>query len=558
MPTQAIYQFNAGVNYRDKQKAINELSTAMNVRWTEGALTRRKGYAPRASALSLGTVYSAGSVLNILEHAHYKYGSDERYFLFASIDAGGGAVADKVVVFEAAGIPAAASAFTVLGTAYAMDWTVGDAFDIVQKFNKIYIATDANNPYVLHFNALGTAFNVTELPLLNDLNDGSSTAGYTAGDQIIVTADWRGCQWVDVADVGLYLCDGESMFYALCRDADDDPAIDITGNLAARIAGVVLTWRSDYYRVVDRCAPHTATGYKSYLFLGGENGTWRWLNRSTEEGEDWLDEIADVGVRGEIKGCIAGVFWVSDDGIYFHNGMTTHNIGLKIWEHIKTQHATLPADLDDVSIEYFKGWIWISFPNSTDKEIWAFDPKSVYQAKDGNLYAAFYKFMYNITDLDTKKGFSVLRVIQDRLFVTDGASFYELEIGTLDNESAATGINTIFETADLDFGSPNKKKVYGDLLLECDANLETRLSHVITLTRDFGEETATITGIDTTYTSAQRAKVENRIGYQIDGNAMRVKIAGTAPSASAGTGEVRYYGLSIDANAEEESIIERD
>ncbi|KKK99282.1 hypothetical protein LCGC14_2634320, partial [marine sediment metagenome] len=393
---------------------------------------------------------------------------------------------------------------------------------------------------------------VQELPLCDTGNTGSN--GYSAGDNIIVAADWLGCKWIEAADVSLYLCDGERMFFADCSDSDNDPADDIDStSLPARIAGVVKTWNAARMRMVDRCNPHIAEGYRSYLILGGEKSTWRYLNRNFVAGEEWLDEITNVGVRGELRACVAGVFWVSDDGIYFYNGQTAHNIGLKIWEHIRDQHATLPAGLDDVSIAYFKGFIWISFPNSTDKEIWVFDPKSIYQSGDGNLYAAFYKYIYT-TDLSTKKAFSVLRVVQDRLFVTDGFAFYELGVGTLD--LGAVGIHTKFETADLDFNAPNRKKVYGDLLLECDANLETRLAHVLTFTRDYGEEVTTVTGIDTTYASAQRAKVEKRIPYQMDGNAMRVKVVGTAPTGTA-TGAVGYYGVSIDADTESESLIER-
>ena len=79
---------------------------------------------------------------------------------------------------------------------------------------------------------------------------------------------------------------------------------------------------------------------------------------------------------------------------------------------------------------------------------------------------------------------------------------------------------------------------------------------MLTFTRDYGEEVTTVTGIDTTYASAQRAKVEKRIPYQMDGNAMRVKVVGTAPTGTA-TGAVGYYGVSIDADTESESLIER-
>lgn len=553
MGTHGFYRFDAGINYRDRQKAVNELSTGENLRWYEDALTRRLGYQLRATALDVSPAFSAGSCLNILDHLYYKDGSTERDFLFVSVDAGGGSVADKVVVFHAAALPSTATAaFVALGSTYAMDWTATDAFDTAQKLDKVYICTDDDNPHVLYLD--GTAWKTQELPLCDNSNGGGSN-GYTAGDAIIISADWDGCQWVEVADVALYLCDGKRMFWAGCYDYNDDPAIDIDSTaLATRMAGVTQVWDPAYYDMVDLCRPFAAGAYRSYIMMAGEQKVWRFLGRDLINNDTFLDEIADVRVRGELKACIAGVFWVSDDGIYFFNGQTSHNISGKIWEHIKSQHATFPAGLDTVSIAYFQGWIWISFPSSTDKEIWVFNPRSTYQAPDGQLYATFYKYIYKITDLTTKKAFSVLRVIQDRLFATDGANFYELETGYLDIDQ---GINTVFETANFDFEAPNKKKVYGDSVLECDANLEITLSHVLTFTRDYGEETETITGIDTTYASAQRAHVENRIPYGVDGNAMRVKVAGTAPSASAGTGEVRYYGVSVDATVQSESKIER-
>ena len=562
MGTYGFYRLDAGINYRDKRKAINELSTGENVRWYADALTRRKGYQARAATLTLPSAqgfHVSADVLNIIDHLHYKDGTTERYFLFVSIDAGGGTTADQIVVYEASAIPTTASAaFTPIGgTAaddYMMPWTVADAFDVVQKFDKAYICTDDNNPYALHLNTAGTSFFTTELPLC-DVDNASASQGYSAGDAIIISANWDGCQWVEEVETVLYLCDGTRMFYALCEDYDHDPAIDITGTAGEQMAGVAQTWGPDRYKMVEGGKPHTAASYHTYVILGGKKSTWRWIGRDIINDDTFLDEISDRPVHGEILACPAGVFWVSDDGIYFYNGSTVNPISGKIWEHIKTQHATLPADLDDCSLVYYKGWVWISFPNSTDKEIWVFKPFSMYQGDDGEMYATFFKYIHKITDLDTKKSFSVLRVIEDRLFATDGAQLYELDVGFLDIDQ---GINTLFETSDLDFNAPNKKKVYGDFLLECDANLETILTHVITFSRDYGEQSVSITGIDTTYTSAKRAKVEKRITYHVDGNALVVKVVGTAPSASAGTGEVRYFGVSIDASIEDESIIERE
>ncbi|KKM84701.1 hypothetical protein LCGC14_1296580, partial [marine sediment metagenome] len=187
--TQAFYLYNAGINYRDKQKAINELSSGENVAWTQGALMRRGGYELRASALNPSGAFANASCLNILDHAYYKYGTTEKYFLFVSVDAGGGSVADQVIVFHADGIPATASAFTALGTAYDMPWTTAEAFDIAAKFSKVYIATDDNDPYVLYYD---TAWKVQELPLCDTGNTGSN--GYSAGDNIIVAAEWLGCK----------------------------------------------------------------------------------------------------------------------------------------------------------------------------------------------------------------------------------------------------------------------------------------------------------------------------------------------------------------------------
>ena len=135
MGTYGFYRIDAGINYRDKRKAINELSTGESVRWYGDALTRRKGYQARAATLTLPSAQgfnASADVLNIIDHLHYKDGTMERYFLFVSIDAGGGTAADQIVVYEASAIPATASAaFTPIGgTAaddYMLPWTVADA-----------------------------------------------------------------------------------------------------------------------------------------------------------------------------------------------------------------------------------------------------------------------------------------------------------------------------------------------------------------------------------------------------------------------------------------------
>ncbi len=715
MPNYGYYSFNAGINYRDSMRAINELSTAKNVYWNEGCLNRRKGYAVRNATLVATAYHASADVIKVLGQYHYQWGTADDYFLFAAIDAGGGSVADKMTVFHSSGgLPGSAVTFTCLGTAAAMPWVEGYPFGIQQAVDKIFLVNGEDDPYVLHINSAGTSWEITELPLCILNNTGGSN-GWAGSGQIIAGDEWDGCDWVTAVDTCLSIGNRRRVFMAaaggIAGSAADmamfDPAMDITGTAGAVRTGIGYAWDPGQFRDLDPLADiHSVASYKSYTILGGRKSTWRYYIRSLVDADVYIDKIIDAGVRSEICATPKGIFWVGEDGIFYYNGTKAENIGMKIWDHIRDQHTTLPGDLEDVSIAYHRGYVWISFPNSTDKEIWVFDPGSIYQWIDGNLYAAFYKFMYRrnlidrkdcesttppmifdetvpaltnatfardeeehtgtysykvvktvaagtvayvyLTDnanttnmhglvaghtytwtvwvyipstggialnelylyirdyasgawqgtpgtystvLDTwqrisvtrtiragatgvnfrlnikqeaadteyfyvddielsiptghEMDFNILRVFEDKLYVINEKTMYELQTSYVD-DSSGFGINTAFETADLDFESPNKKKIYGRLVLETSPALETLLTHTLLHTRDYGEETVSQSGIDTTYTGAKRVHVERRVPYQMDGEAYKVKLSGDAAGCSA-SGSVKYYGVSVEA-----------
>jgi len=545
-----IYDFGAGINYRDKARAINELSTALNVRWVGGALARRKGYASRAATLNCSAAYASGDCLNILKQLHYHWLTQDTYLLFVSIDSGGGSVADKVVVFyNDSGVPGSAVTFSVLGSGYSMAWTADMAFQVAQVRDKVYVANGQPDPYVLHRNTGGSAWLVTELPICKNNNASASNGWGTAANYIIDNDDWLNCKWVAATEEALYVGNEDVMFFAIAGVFGTDPgeSINSGASSSALRTAILNTWDPLYYKKLEsQSEVYSVSSFKSYLFLAGQKGAWRWLNRNWEAGDIFLDKLSGSGVRSNICTTSSGVFWVGPEGIFYHDSQTAHNISLKIWDHITAQHSSLPSDLDDVTLTAHKGWVWISFPNSTDKEVWALNPRSIYQGQDGEYYGVFFKCIYCVTDLDTEKDFSHLYETDDHLFATDGAKLYELETGFMDNQgSSEIGINVGWETADLDFGEPGRKKRYGYSVLELSPNLETKLAHTISFERDYGEEATDVTGIDTTYTGAKRAHVEFNTPYQADGNALKIGVAGNASGLTA-SGEVEYFGVSIE------------
>lgn len=540
----SYYMFNAGINYRDNQLAMNELEDGKNVCWAEG-LKRRNGYEKRNATLDASAAYAGGDVLSIIDYTRYKYGSDEKMFLFVSVDSGGGLTADKMVVFESSAVPSTASAaFTPLGSAaYALDWTTGTNLSISQLKNKVYMANGEDNPYVLFDNG---GWKTGELLLCE--NDNSASAN---GADIIANGsmdDWSGSDWLAGFDHFLYVSDGNTMYFGI-SDKEGDASEGIETGGSTLITGIEESWNVDWYITLDSEADISrATPFQTYLFLIGKEALYHFYNVDFDNYNYGVQRVSDKGVRSNLLVTSGAMFWVGDDGIYGYDGTYIVNLSMKIWDHIEAQHSSIPSDFDDCSLAYFKGYVWVSFPNGTNKEVFVFDPSQIYQDERGNTHAPFYRYLYYTGAAPVAKGFKKLKRIDDQLFAIDGAVLYELEVEAFDNNSDATNkvpISWYSQSAYIDQENPGLKKTYRKATIETAANMDTTVALTVTFYRDHGEGSSTTSTLDTTYTGNQRSYNELSVPYNIDGNSISLKVDGAAASCS-GTAACMFYGFTLD------------
>lgn len=530
-----FYQFNAGYNPRDGVIANNELRHSKNIYWQGNALKRRGGYLKRNGTLSATSLWGSSDVIGIEEHLHYKWGSSDVYFLFVSVDSGGGSIPDKLVVFyNSDGIPdTTTETFTPLGsTSYAINWTSSDPIQVAQLYGCVYIAVGDKNPYVLYND--GGTWKTREFPMCETYNDGS-----TAGADIIPDDGWFTTDWVASFDNFIYFSDKRLLYFGIANE-DGNPCIGVTGTAATFISGIEdsmdTTWLMSLPPDVNLRA---AVPYRNYLFMYGSGGIWHLYNRFTDANPGDYDkqQITSKGVRGDMLVTPNYIFWVSDDGVYGYDGTSILNLGKKIWSHIIGEHSSLPDDFDDCSWAIHEDKIWFSFPNGSNAEVYCFDPDYIYVDESGDNFIASYPQVYPSRDFEHFKSYD------GHLLAVDDAQLYELETGYEDN--GTTNIDYAVHTSYLDLDNPAYKKTWGRVILETTANMEAFVDTTVTFKRDYGEDSVAAYAIDTTYTDNVRSFVELTVPYQIDGNSISLEIDGSGNTGSGAT-DVFFYGFSIE------------
>jgi len=539
-----FYDFSAGVNYRDNIIPVNGLRDVKNLYWNGDRLTRRLGYEVRNNTLDPTTIISGSAVVKIIDHLYYKWGSSEYYFIFAGVDSSGGSTIDRLMIFYYNGLPSSAVTFTPLASGYEINWTENDPFSITQLGDKIYIALGDDDPYVLYYDS---SWKTRELPVCATMNDGS-----TDGANIIQNGtddDWGGAKWVASYDHFLYLSD-EKMTYFAIRDEVSDPAKGVTEtDLQDFISGVQQSWDATWVFAMpindklDKAIP-----FKNYLFMYGETSIWHFMNRFSDANPIDYDKqrVSDVGVYGELLITPSTAFWVGKDNIYGFDGVTITPLAKKIWNYIESQHNSIPNDLSDCSLVWYKNKVWISFPNSTNKEIYVFDPDYTYADSAGDYHIPFYRFLYHKTNSSTSIGFKKLKNFDSKLFGISGTYLYQLDTGYFDdngNDNVPIVIEIKF--AYFDFDVPSFKKTFGRIIFETDANIDDILELSLTFKRDYGEESSSAVVLDTTYTGNQRSYIELQAPYNIDGNSISLELTSDGTGRT-GTGNINIYGFSIE------------
>ena len=538
-----FYDFSAGVDYRDRMVPVNALRDVKNLYWNGDRLTRRKGYAVRNVALDPTTIIAGSAVVKIIDHLYFKWESMSYYFLFVGVDSTGGSTIDKLMIFYYAGLPSTAATFTPLASGYEIDWTENDPFDIAQLADKIYLALGDDDPYVLYYDS---GWKTRELPLCTTMNDGT-----TAGANIIPNGagtDWAGCKWLSAYDHFLYLSDEKITYFAI-RDEVSDPAQNVTSTLADLISGIQQSWDSTWlFAMPMNDKLEKAVSFKNYLFMYGKTSIWHFLNRFTDTNPIDYDKqrVSSIGVYGELLITPSTAFWVGKDNLYGYDGATVSPLGKKIWNHIEDQHSTIPDDLSDCSLAWYKNKVWVSFPNGNDKEIYIFDPDYVYADTSGDYHIPVYKLMYYITNNTTTIGFKKLKNFESNLFALNGNYLYQLDVEYFDDYgNSNVPIEITAKFAYFDFDVPSFKKNYGRIILETDANIDDILAFSLTFKRDYGEESSSSILLDTTYTGNERSYIEFTAPYNMDGNSLTLEITSDG-TGKTGSGEVNIYGFSVE------------
>jgi hypothetical protein len=541
---QSHYQFDAGINYKPGALlAPNELLDAKNLYW-DGRLRRRKGYDIRSAALDITGVYGSGDVVTLVDQFYYKWGSTEYYYLFLGVDSGGGSTIDKLMVGYYAGIPDSAKTFTILGTAYTVAYTAADHLSIDQLKDKVYYTVGKDDPYVLY---IDTTPKVKELPVCATQNDGS-----TAGASIIANGssdDWSGTKWLVALSNYLYISDGKTAYFSIA-DAFGDPAEGIAGSAATVLSNVQANWHSQQYIILDvDLNLYEAVGYNEYVFMYGKKGIQHLYNRDFFANDIDKRVISDIGVRSNLLVTTAGMFWIGEDGgLYGTDGLKVSELNSKWKEHIQDDHSA-ETDYEDCSLAYHDKHVWVTFPNGTDKEIWWFNPVTIYSQGIED-HAPGYRMQYCQGSGASAIAFTKLHKPQEskKLFGIYNKLLWELDTGYFDYVSGSASkcsISCDFTHFYNDFGAPVNAKQWQGCIIEVDANIDSIVAVKVTMARDRGEATSTTSALDTTASGHQRSCIELDVPYTLDGNSLSVKIAGDA-TGKTGSGAVAFYGYTVD------------
>ncbi|KKK81867.1 hypothetical protein LCGC14_2809100, partial [marine sediment metagenome] len=405
---------------------INELADDSNI-YYRGNLKRRKGYEQHMELATsptgeAGTTWPS-SGMQIIDHIRLKTDSgSDQHFIFVSMADTAGAT-NVITAFVATGMPTGSgTTYDIIGTAtwssaYALGqiipWDTSDPFSAVVMDDKIWVALGDNNPYVL-FYGTGSSWQFNEYPLCLYSNDNNT--GRTDGKNIIpgstetgnyaTNGDWNGANFVGAGDGYIYVSDGRTLRWGVSEDkVRPDYGVTLSTETASgivdRSSGVHTLNFSTDYPGTPGWAVNQFTGieeslkltdietYKKYIFLYGNEGVVSFYQRGLYSNDfDKITETHD-GVRGKMVATEKGLFYVGKDGIYGFDGETATELSKKIRIHLEGQNTSLPTDYDRCTLAYHDGFIWVSFPDSANKEVYIFDPDHIYDDERGDSHAPF-------------------------------------------------------------------------------------------------------------------------------------------------------------------------
>ena len=603
----AFYQFNGGINFRDDFLGVNELRDGLNLYW-DGNLKKRLGYEIRnEQCTSPDTGNYPTSGLKIIDHISMRCASGStQYFFFVSMADTAGAT-NAITVYYTSGNPTDTSEdFDIIGadtwstvSTYAdfsgsiIPWSTSEPFSAAVHNDKIWFGLGDYNPYVLHYRptsgGTGGGWAIVEYPLTK-----LCSSGATVGSTNVITPststgvdDWGGSKVIGANDKYVYVSDGRRVFYGVTEGniradlfATSTAIADRTSGVEIGDSGYTPGWAADQYEGLPEDLEITnAERYNRYLFLYGEQGIVSFYVRGLYS-NDW-DRVIETrtGVYGKAVACDKGLFFVGKDGIYGFDGVNTVDLAKKIWPEIKTENTSIPDDFDECSLAYHAGFIWISFPNGTNKQIYIFDPDLIYDDERGESHAPMYLFEYKVTTGYTARGFDHLKEFGNHLYGVNNDSYcalYELDYGGFDNTldtkglDTGIGINWLMRSGFNDFEEPTLQKNFKQVTLETnegiadgttdgawDVQLECAIDHAT-----YGNLIGKSTGIDLEWTSGAAHAYSlldvpySSDGYVLDGNTLSVGIIGETSNVTWTSGNVDIFGFKVDYDFLNESQIE--
>ena len=610
MSKTGYYLFDAGINYRDDVIGINELRDANNLHW-RGSLERRKGYEERHSTLSTqtGTTQYLASGYQIIDHLRLKTDSGaDQHFLFVSM-ADTAAATNAITVYYTSGLPTAtnepytpigittltvSSGTTGAGMGHILPWDTDDAFSVVAMDDKVWIGLGDQNPYILFHN--GTSWWIHEYPLCLYGNSSVATgsSGNTNGKNIIPgstlttnysdNGDWGGCKFVGAGEGYVYVSDGRTLYWGQSEsEIRPDYNVADTGTVASRSSGVhTMNLSTDnpgtpgwgiaqFEGLEEGLQLEAIETYKKYIFLYGNDGIVSFYQRGLYS--DDFDKVTETrkGVRGKMIATEKGLFYVGKDGIYGFDGQTATDLSKKIWKHIDLEHSDV-TDYDDCTLAYHDGFIWISFPNGTNKEIYVFDPDNIYDDDRGDSHAPAYKYTYTNSTSYTAIGFRNIKEYDNNLYGISSARVHQLDFEGIDGpESTGTsgnaGIPFYMRTGYLDQENPNINKTYRQVIPEVNEGWADGTSGsagagvydfqlAVSVNHSTGIKFRGLSSfIDLEYTtdgghvSKSLNVPETTAGYILDGNNISVELIGESSNCIPTTADVNIFGFSLDWEA---------
>jgi hypothetical protein len=466
---------------------------------------------------------------------------------------------------------------------------ISSSIEICQMDDKIWLTHGHRNPFVI-FEGNAGSWMCHEYPLCQLGNYGETTITRADGKCIIPggtaasNGDWDGAKLCVAGGGYVIVSDGKTQYWGLSEgDIRADNGATYTA-YSDRSSGVHTTgcpqnpgWGVlQYTGVEENLHIRKASNYNKYYFFYGEGGILSFYLRGLY-GNDYEKNIETrTGVYGKIIACDKGVFFVGKDGVYGFDGTSATNISKKIWPQIKAENPNGVSDFAHCSLAYHNGYIWVSFPSGTNKEIYVFDPDLIYDDEHGESHAPFFRYTYTNTSSRTAQGFYDLVSYDNHLYGhgSNPPISYELDVGGKDNETTATGatyngISFQMKTPYYDQENPNVQKVYRQITLEandglCDTGTTAARAHVqvaasVNFSTQANMRAITDTGqIDLEAISSGRGHVYKTIdvpmtsaGYVLDGQTLAIEIIGNASGSTdtssgiVSTGLVAIYGLSL-------------